>query len=67
MPYSLIGLINSGLSHLVDVKSKSHLVIALIYGLGANLTLESREAFAKHVNKSFSFQTKMFEKLNFTK
>lgn len=49
IPYSLLGLVNSGLSQLIDVKNKSQLVISLIYGLGANLTLESREAFAKHV------------------
>ncbi|KAK6637824.1 hypothetical protein RUM44_008246 [Polyplax serrata] len=49
VPYSTIGLVNSGLSHLENVENRSQLVMALIYGLGANLTLESRAMFAKSV------------------
>lgn len=49
VPYSLVGLVHSGLSHLVTARSKPKLTIALIYGLGANLTFECRERFAKRV------------------
>lgn len=50
VPSSIIGLVNNGLSHLVGVTSKPHFTIALIHGLGGNLTYEARRQFAKFVS-----------------
>jgi dynein heavy chain 2 len=44
---TLVGVAMNGLSHLVGVSSKAEFVCALSRGLGANLTQEMREKFAK--------------------
>ncbi|XP_071452948.1 cytoplasmic dynein 2 heavy chain 1 [Hetaerina americana] len=45
-----VSLVMSGLSHLdSDMNSKAHFAIALVHGLGSNLSFSSREAFAKQV------------------
>ncbi|PSN45380.1 Cytoplasmic dynein 2 heavy chain 1 [Blattella germanica] len=46
---SLVGVIQNGLSQLHEVTSRANFTVALIRGLGGNLTLPSREAFAKQV------------------
>jgi dynein heavy chain 2 len=46
---SLVGVVKNGLSQLCGVTSRAHFTVALIRGLGGNLTLPSREAFAKQV------------------
>jgi hypothetical protein len=46
---SLIGVVQNGLSQLHGVTSRAQFTVALIRGLGGNLTLPSREAFAKQV------------------
>lgn len=46
---SLVGVVQNGLSQLHGVTSRAHFTVALIRGLGGNLTLPSREAFAKQV------------------
>uniref|UniRef100_A0A8D8QIW2 Cytoplasmic dynein 2 heavy chain 1 n=2 Tax=Cacopsylla melanoneura TaxID=428564 RepID=A0A8D8QIW2_9HEMI len=43
------GIIQNGLSHMTGVQSKAHVCVALIKGLGSNLTIESRNAFAIQV------------------
>ncbi|XP_046395709.1 cytoplasmic dynein 2 heavy chain 1 [Ischnura elegans] len=45
-----VSLVTSGLSHLeMNMNSKAHFAIAMVHGLGANLSFASREAFAKQV------------------
>ena len=46
---SQVGVVENGLSQLRGVISKTHFTVALIRGLGGNLTLASRETFAKLV------------------
>lgn len=46
---SLVGVVQNGLSQLHGVTSRAHFTVAMIRGLGGNLTLPSREAFAKQV------------------
>jgi hypothetical protein len=46
---SLVGVVQNGLSQLHGVTSRAHFTVALIRGLGGNLTFPSREAFAKQV------------------
>lgn len=46
---SLVGVVQNGLSQLHGVTSRAHFTVALIRGLGGNLTLPSRKAFAKQV------------------
>lgn len=46
---SLVGVVQNGLSQLHGVTSRAQFTVALIRGLGGNLTLPSREAFAKQV------------------
>ncbi|KAI5737300.1 hypothetical protein M8J76_012015 [Diaphorina citri] len=46
---SLTGIILNGLSHMADVQSKAHMCVALIKGLGSNLTADSRNAFSAQV------------------
>lgn len=46
---SLVGVVQNGLSQLHGVTSRAHFTVAIIRGLGGNLTLPSREAFAKQV------------------
>jgi hypothetical protein len=46
---SLVGVVQNGLSQLHGVTSRAHFTVAMIRGLGGNLTLSSREAFAKQV------------------
>lgn len=61
VPHSVVALVKSGLSHLDNVKSRSQFVIALIYGLGANLTEETKERFAKNVSIALKMELKMME------
>ncbi|XP_068082912.1 cytoplasmic dynein 2 heavy chain 1 [Anabrus simplex] len=49
IPTSLVGVVQNGLSQLYNVTSRSHFTVALIRGLGGNLTPASREAFIKQV------------------
>ncbi|OQS05963.1 dynein heavy chain [Thraustotheca clavata] len=44
-----VGSIMNGLSHVASAKTRSEFVVALIRGLGANLTLSHRATFAKSV------------------
>lgn len=46
---SLVAVVQNGLSQLHGVTSRAHFTVAMIRGLGGNLTLPSREAFAKQV------------------
>lgn len=46
---SLVAIVQNGLSQLHGVTSRAHFTVAMIRGLGGNLTLPSREAFAKQV------------------
>uniref|UniRef100_T1IHY1 Cytoplasmic dynein 2 heavy chain 1 n=1 Tax=Strigamia maritima TaxID=126957 RepID=T1IHY1_STRMM len=46
---SLVGTVMNGLSHLHNVRSKAHFAVALIRGLGGNLTEHGRLNFAKEV------------------
>ena len=46
---SLIGVVENGLSQLHGVTSRAQFTVALLRGLGGNLTLAIREAFAKQV------------------
>ncbi|XP_069679211.1 cytoplasmic dynein 2 heavy chain 1 isoform X2 [Periplaneta americana] len=46
---SLVGVVQNGLSQLHNVTSRAHFTVALLRGLGGNLTPDSREAFAKQV------------------
>ncbi|XP_066286377.1 cytoplasmic dynein 2 heavy chain 1-like isoform X1 [Branchiostoma lanceolatum] len=46
---SLVGVVSNGLSHLHGVKSKAQFVVSLIRGLGSNLPLPVRQAFAKEM------------------
>ncbi|KAJ3052006.1 Cytoplasmic dynein 2 heavy chain 1 [Rhizophlyctis rosea] len=46
-----VGLIMNGLSHVVEVDDRSGFLYALIRGLGANLSVESRIAFANELLK----------------
>ncbi|CAB3367864.1 Hypothetical predicted protein [Cloeon dipterum] len=47
--WSTIGMVRTGLSQMIGIKSKSHFTVALIKGLGSNLTETSRLAFATQV------------------
>ncbi|XP_034239710.1 cytoplasmic dynein 2 heavy chain 1 [Thrips palmi] len=49
LPRSVVGLVRTGLSHLVQVENAPQFMVSLIRGLGSNLTLLSRELFAKQV------------------
>ena len=49
LPRSVVSLVRTGLSHLVGVENAPQFMVALIRGLGSNLTLLSRELFAKQV------------------
>ncbi|KAJ3280883.1 Cytoplasmic dynein 2 heavy chain 1, partial [Borealophlyctis nickersoniae] len=46
-----VGLVMNGLSHLVDVTDRTQFLYALIRGLGANLFVEGRLAFANELLK----------------
>ena len=46
---SLVGVVRNGLSHMVDDKSLPHFAIALIRGIGSNLTDKARKEFASEV------------------
>uniref|UniRef100_A0A8C5PP60 Cytoplasmic dynein 2 heavy chain 1 n=1 Tax=Leptobrachium leishanense TaxID=445787 RepID=A0A8C5PP60_9ANUR len=46
---SLIGTVMNGLSHLHACTDRSQFIIGLIRGLGGNLSMKSRHAFAKEV------------------
>ena len=48
---TMVGTVLNGLSHIAGVKSKGEYIIALIRGLGANLSLEDR---CTHSHCSFS-------------
>ena len=39
----------NGLSHIHDIKDKSHFAVSLIRGLGGNLTETARDNFAREV------------------
>jgi len=46
---SLVAVVQNGLSQLHGVTNRAYFTVAMIKGLGGNLTLPSREAFAKQV------------------
>ncbi|KAJ9599678.1 hypothetical protein L9F63_026474, partial [Diploptera punctata] len=46
---SLVGVVENGLSQLHGVTSRAQFTVALLRGLGGNLTLPTREAFAKQL------------------
>ena len=46
---SLVGVVMNGLSHMHGVKVKAEFACSLIRGLGANLSLTAKTAFAKEV------------------
>ncbi|XP_037092634.1 cytoplasmic dynein 2 heavy chain 1-like [Pollicipes pollicipes] len=46
---TLIGTVMNGLSHLSHAKSKTSFGVALIHGLGGNLTKDARAKFAKEI------------------
>ncbi|KAI3384587.1 hypothetical protein SNEBB_000072 [Seison nebaliae] len=46
---SYVGTINNGLSHLRKADTKEMMTVGLIRGLGANLSLESKNDFAKQI------------------
>ncbi|XP_063237932.1 cytoplasmic dynein 2 heavy chain 1 [Bacillus rossius redtenbacheri] len=46
---SLVGLVQSGLSQLHGVSTRAHFTVALVSGLGGNLTPPCRDEFAKQV------------------
>nr|CAD7453925.1 unnamed protein product [Timema tahoe] len=46
---SLVGVVMNGLSQLHGVSTRAHFTVALVQGLGGNLSLASREVFAKQV------------------
>ena len=46
---TMVGVAMNGLSHLVGVSCKAEFVCALSRGLGANLSRETRERFAKEL------------------
>lgn len=50
-PCSMISTVKNVLHLLTDVKSKSHFIICLINGLGANLIASNRDKFTKMVKK----------------
>ena len=45
----MVGVVLNGLSHLQNVKSKTHFAVCLIRGLGGNLSEKDSEAFATEV------------------
>lgn len=49
LPRSVVALVRTGLSHLERVENAAQFMVSLIRGLGSNLTLLSRELFAKQV------------------
>jgi dynein heavy chain 2 len=49
VPWSLVGIVRTGLSQMHGVTSRSHFTCALIRGLGTNLSETSRQAFAEKV------------------
>lgn len=56
-PCSMISTVKNILHLLTDVKSKSHFIICLINGLGANLIASIKDKFlkmVKHMNKTIS-------------
>ena len=50
MDTTVVGLVVTGLSHLMGAGSKAEFTCGLVRGLGSNLTLESRTKFAKEVS-----------------
>ena len=46
---TLVGVVMNGLSHLYCIQGRAHFAVALIKGLGGNLTESCRENFAKEV------------------
>jgi len=51
-PCSMISTVKNVLYLLSDVKSKSHFIICLISGLGANLIASNKDKFTKMVKKN---------------
>ena len=45
----MVGVVLNGLSHLNNVRSKTHFAVCLIRGLGGNLNDSDSEAFATEV------------------
>ena len=60
VPTTLVGVVLAGLSHLGGVSSRGEFACAIIRGLGGNLNESSKEALAKEVGNSFSFDTGKF-------
>ena len=46
---TLLGVAMNGISHIVGVASRAEFACALVRGLGGNLSVNSRAAFAKEV------------------
>ncbi len=47
---TLVGLVVTGLSHLIGTETKAEFTCGLVKGLGSNLALETRTKFAKEVS-----------------
>lgn len=50
VPSSVVSIVRTGLAHLAGAENTQQFMISLIRGLGSNLTLPSREVFAKQVS-----------------
>lgn len=49
MDTTLVGVVLNGLSHLQGARDKTEFSVCLIRGLGGNLSVKTRENFAKEV------------------
>lgn len=50
VPSSVVSIVRTGLAHVAGVENAQQFMVSLIRGLGSNLTLPSRESFAKQVS-----------------
>lgn len=46
----MVGVVLNGLSHLSGTRDKTEFSVRLVRGLGGNLSVRTRENFAKEVN-----------------
>lgn len=52
---SLVGTVFNGLSHLSAVTERGQFIVGLLRGLGGNLSLKTRQEFAKEVRTPVCF------------
>lgn len=52
---SLVGTVFNGLSHLSAVTERGQFIVGLLRGLGGNLSLKTRQEFAKEVRTPVFF------------